>query len=965
MKIIKNQRPAFDKEKVKFLLKTWYDINTEIDELPSERDQNFHLMHHDYILKISNKKEDKKFLDFQNRVIQKIENINHIKIHPNKNGEIMFEVDNHLIRMLDYLPGKVLAKSTHTDELLLNLGQLLAEIDVKLLDFTHPAMKREFQWDLMQAESVIENNLQFVKDRNIIKYFLDQFKKIDLSIFRRSVIHNDANDYNVIVKNNKITIIDFGDMIYTATIFELAIAIAYVILDKDDPIYSAIQIIKGYQSILPLTEYEIDNLFILVAMRLCLSVSISAFQIQQEPNNKYLIISEKPAWETLYKLKEINIQLVRYIFRDAIDMLPESEFQMDFDTADIVRGEYKIIDLSIGSTELGLINNNFSDIGISNLIKDKILVGRYGETRLQYINDSFRIKVNDGYNWLTTHMGIDLFYNPGTPIFAPLDGIIHSFSNNSDKFGPTLILEHIFENRKFYTLYGHLDSIDNFDIGKSIKKGEKIAEIGSYDINGKCTPHLHFQLILDLLGYEGTFPGVVEHRYRRIWKKICPDPNIILKINNINNINNINISKEQGIDEILEFRNNHLGKSLSVSYNKPLKIVRGYMQYLYDHTGRQYLDAVNNIAHVGHQHPYVIKNLIKQAQVLNTNTRYLHENIIKYTSKLLKTVPKPLEVCFFVNSGSEANELAIRLARTYTKRDDIIVLDCAYHGNTNLLIDISPYKYSGPGGVGRKDFVHPVKTPDLFRGEFRGEDAGKLYAEEIVKVVENNDIAAFICESLPGVGGQIILPDDYLKNAYVYVRKAGGVCIADEVQVGFGRIGKYFWGFEQQGVIPDIVVIGKPIGNGHPLAAVITTKEIADAFDNGMEYFNSFGGNPVSCAVGLAVLEVIENENLQAHALKVGTYLLNRLKKIGEKYDLIGDVRGMGLYIGLELILDDQLTPAADEASYITNRMRDHGILISTDGPLHNVLKIKPPMQFTIDNADFLVDSLDKIMRED
>jgi len=477
--------------------------------------------------------------------------------------------------------------------------------------------------------------------------------------------------------------------------------------------------------------------------------------------------------------------------------------------------------------------------------------------------------------------------------------------------------------------------------------------------NGKSPPHLHFQLILDLLGYEGTFPGVVEYRYRRIWKKICPDPNIILKINNIN------ISEEQGIDEILEFRNNHLGKSLSVSYNEPLKIIRGYMQYLYDHTGRQYLDAVNNIPHVGHQHPYVIKKLIKQAQVLNTNTRYLHENIIKYTSKLLKTLPKPLEVCFFVNSGSEANELAIRLARTYTKREDIIVLDSAYHGNTNLLIDISPYKYSGPGGGGRKDFVHPVKTPDVFRGEFRGEDAGKLYAEEIVKVVENNDIAAFICESLPGVGGQIILPDNYLKNAYAYVRKTGGVCIADEVQVGFGRIGKYFWGFEQQGVIPDIVVIGKPIGNGHPLAAVITTKEIADGFNNGMEYFNSFGGNPVSCAVGLAVLDVIENENLQAHALEVGTYLLNRLTKIGKKYDLIGDVRGMGLYIGLELILDDQLTPAMDEASYITNRMRDHGILISTDGPLHNVLKIKPPMQFTIDNADFLVDSLDKIMRED
>ncbi len=959
MKIEKSSRPTFDESRVKDILENCYGITAEVEELPSYNDQNFRVLEYDYVLKIANIDEEEEFLNFQNNVIKKIENINQIGIHPNNNNELLFRFDNHLIRLLDYLPGKVLADCTYTDELLFKIGQLISTIDDELMDFSHPKINDYFHWDLMHAENLISKNMEFTKDKDILPHFLDQFKKIDLSRFRQSMIHNDANEYNIIVQNERPSIIDFGDMVHTATIFELAIAIAYIILDKDDPIHSAIQVIKGYHSIIPLTEYEIDNLLVLAATRLCVSVSMSSYQITQEPDNEYLLISQQPALKALHKLREINPQLVRYLFRDAVDMIPESllEFKITIEPAKIMQGEFEIIDLSVGSTDLGLVTD-FTDIKVE--LGDEILLGRYDETRLQYIHDAFKIKVNDGYDWRATHMGIDLFSKPGTSIYAPLDGIVHSFANNEGRFdyGPTLILEHKIDNISFWTLYGHLASINGFEIGNKIRKGEKIAEIGNYEINGNWPPHLHFQLIRDMLGYKGTFPGVVEYRYRDIWKKISPDPNLILKIQDMGSVS-------LSFDDIRAYRGKHLGGSLSVSYNRPLKIERGFMQYLYDHTGRQYLDAVNNIPHVGHNHPHVVESLIKQAQVLNTNTRYLHGNIINYTKELLKTLPKPLEVCFFVNSGSEANELAIRLARAYTQRDDVIVLDCAYHGNTNLLIDISPYKFDGPGGAGRRDFVHPVKTPDVFRGEFRAGDTGKLYAEEIANVVKNNKIAAFICESLPGVGGQIVLPKGYFVHAFAHVRDAGGVCIADEVQVGFGRIGNYFWGFEQQDVIPDIIVLGKPIGNGHPLAAVVTTKEIADAFNNGMEYFNSFGGNPVSCAVGSAVLEVVHSEQLQDHALEVGTYLLDRLSELKIKYDLIGDVRGMGLYIGVELILDEHLTPAADEANYITNRMRDHGILISTDGPLHNVLKIKPPMQFTIENADFFIDILDIIMRED
>ena len=303
----------------------------------------------------------------------------------------------------------------------------------------------------------------------------------------------------------------------------------------------------------------------------------------------------------------------------------------------------------------------------------------------------------------------------------------------------------------------------------------------------------------------------------------------------------------------------------------------------------------------------------------------------------------------------------------------MIVVDAAYHGNTTSLIEISPYKFNGPGGMGAPPYVHKVPIPDVYRGEFKRENphAGEKYAryvEESIQQIQQNqsNLAAFICESLAGCGGQIVLPENYLTEVYRYVRNVRGVCIADEVQVGFGRVGTHFWGFETQGVVPDIVTMGKPIGNGHPLAAVVTTPGIAASFNNGMEYFNTFGGNPVSCAIGLAVLDVISEEQLQANALRVGRRLMDGVRGLMEKHPLIGDVRGLGLFIGIELVLDrETLAPAKAQASYIANRMRERGILLSTDGPFHNVLKIKPPLVFTEENADFLVGRLDEILGED
>jgi 4-aminobutyrate aminotransferase-like enzyme len=416
--------------------------------------------------------------------------------------------------------------------------------------------------------------------------------------------------------------------------------------------------------------------------------------------------------------------------------------------------------------------------------------------------------------------------------------------------------------------------------------------------------------------------------------------------------------------EILNLRSKHLGPSLSVSYDEPLYIVRGEGQYLFDAKGNRYLDCVNNIQHVGHYH----LSAQQQYKKLNTNTRYLDETIVNYAKDITSTLPDGLEVCFFANSGSEANDLALRLVRQFTGNKATIVLDGAYHGNLFSLIEISPYKHNGPGGNGAPDFVYTLPIPDSFRGKYRGEDCGEKYAQEVQSAIneiqkKGKKVSTFIAEALMGCGGQLILPKGFLKRAFDLVRAAGGVCIADEIQIGFGRVGSHFWGFETDGVVPDIVTMGKSMGNGHPLSAVVTTREIADSFNNGMEYFNSFGGNPVSCAVGQAVLDVIKEEGLQENALEVGSYLLNQLKNLQNQHDLIGEVRGRGLFIGIELV-KDELVPVASEAQTIVNQMKDKELLLSTDGSDHNVIKIKPPLVFNKKNADELVKKTDETMSE-
>jgi 4-aminobutyrate aminotransferase-like enzyme/Ser/Thr protein kinase RdoA (MazF antagonist) len=766
-----------------------YGLTAAIRVLPGEYDDNFHLQAADsraFVLKMMHPAREDAFVDMQCRAFTHLAgnapDLALPRVIPTAGGELYTRVTledetSRLVWLLSYLPGMTLAETKpHTPELLGSLGRLLGEIDLALRDFAHPGAHRFLKWDLSRSNWARDylGHIAESERRALAKKFLNLFEEEAVPRFpllRRSVIYGDANDHNALVDPNSkrvVSVIDFGDMHEGFTVGEPAIAAAYAILGKDDPLAAAGSVLAGYHEILPLKEEEIAAFFPLMGARLAVSVVNSAHRKSLVPDDPYVTASEAPAWAALDRLAAIDSRTAQEYFR------------------------------------------------------------------------AVAVKV------------------------APIAGGISSDGSSAA------------------------------------------------------------------------------------------------------------LKRNLTFEEALAARKRLLGGNLSLSYEKPLKIVRGSMQHLYDETGRAYLDVYNNVPLVGHSHPRVVRAIQEQVALLNTNTRYLHDNILRYAERLTALLPDPLQVCYFVNSGSEANELALRLARTHTGHEDVVVLEHAYHGHTSTLVDISPYKFDGPGGRGRKPWVHVAPIADDYRGAYRrGEpELGKKYAAHVGEILNDckkkgQRVAAYIAETLPSVAGQIVFPANYLSEVYKFVRADGGVCIADEVQVGFGRLGTHFWGFGTQGVVPDIVVFGKPMGNAFPLAAVVTTRQIAASFANGMEFFSTFGGNPVACAAGLAVLDVLRDENLQQNALTVGTQWIRELRELQAKQPLIGDVRGSGLFLGIDLVTNREThAPATRQASYVVNRLREEGILAGTDGPHHNVIKLRPPLCFTAADAGRFTSTLGSVLEK-
>lgn len=993
-------------KEIKSLVYNNYGFTCSIRKLDGEKDLNFRLLtkaKEKFYLKIYPKKTKLSFIIFQTRLLDFLSKKDQLKIPTNILSKkrkrycsyIDTEGEKRYFRINSWIEGRLWSKvSPIKNKFRFELGKEAALITKKLKTFKSNYNDIGMQWDISNSLWTTEylNYIKGSKDKKIIKSFQVQFKN-SLSEFknlRKSFIHNDVNDNNIIVSNSlykpKINgIVDFGDSINSQIINDVAVTCVYAMMDCENPLEASTNVVKGYNSVFKLKENELEFLYIAIAMRLVISITKSSINKIHNKENSYLTISENQAIELIKKWHNINNDFATFSYREACgysahpnekkfnELAKNISFKLSNIFPNINKRGFSNVDLSVSSNwlENKLIEDNklFENKikWMQKLNNESIIAGGYLEPRILYNSNNYSKIGNNGIENRTIHLGIDLWLEKGTPIHAFIDGkVVVKTNNNSEKgYGGLVILEHKIKKLKFYSLYGHLCNVKKlkFKIGDKIRKGSKIGYLGDYHENGSWSPHLHFQLMLSLLGYKNDFPGVCYYSEKSIWASICPDPNKIFKSKNLKSSNKF--SKK----EIIKFREKYLAKNLSLSYKDPIKIVRGIGQYLIDENGRKYLDTVNNIAHVGHENTNVVNAGQKQMGILNTNTRYLHPNIIKLSLEILKKFPKKLCKIFFVNSGSEANELAIRLMKNFTSHEDIIVFEGGYHGNTNSTVEISNYKYMGLGGKGESKHVHSIPIPDSFRGKYRGEKSSEKYVDEVSKKImkiksKGKSISGMIVEPIISCGGQIELPNNFLKNAYQIIKKNKGLLVCDEIQTGFGRVGDKFWGFELHNVLPDIVTLGKPMGNGHPIGAVVCSKEIANAFDNGMEFFSSFGGNPVSCAIAISVLDELEKNKLQKNAKIVGDYIKYELIKLSKKFNIISNVRGKGLFIGFELT-SKELIPFPKKANYLVNRMKEFGILMSSDGVDKNVIKIKPPLIFSKKDADTLIYFMKKVLKED
>ncbi len=990
------------------VLKDTWDIEATLSQLDGEYDLNFLAAGaQSYILKVMRPGCTHDFIDLQCSAFEHITakelNIPVPNVVKTKTGELFTTIadetgSSRIIWLLKKIEGKTYANfKPQSVDLIHNIGKTVGALDLAWDDFDHPSLVRDFKWNLTQGDwiaghfAIISNPAR----RALIEQINQDFRavKSDLAAYPNVAIHNDVNDYNIIVDGSLTEtahvsgLIDLGDMCASPRICDLAITAAYMVLGQSDPDAVLAALVAGYHKSYPLTVSEVDLIWPLLRMRLAVSVVNSTLMALENPDDPYVIISQEPAWAFLEN-NNVNVGLLNARLRAACELPVTNAAPRILTWLNKERGSFApIMGEELSSAPMGSLSvensvtpkNPFdmplaeaAVVGLENEDNGRIWLGYYGEPRLVYTSLAFRKGPWKASDRRTVHLAIDAFAPAGATLYSPLDATVHVIENRTDHldYGGVVILRHITsDGDAFYTLYGHLNPevCEKLSIGQTLTKGDAFARLGDVTQSGGWAPHIHFQLALTTEGMGNDWPGVAGPDEMYLWGAICPNPAALM------NLPDDKVLYEP-VDKhtVLAGRQAHFGSNLKLSYTDPVMLVRGWQHHLFDEWGRPYLDAYNNVPHVGHAHPRIQAVAADQLQRMNSNTRYLHPAQTAFAKKILSKMPDPLSVCFFVNSGTEANELALRLARAKTGGKDMITPNHGYHGNTTGAIDISAYKFNAKGGIGQPDWVQLVEVADDYRGSFRRDDPHR--AEKYASLVDDaidaiskrsGKLAGFIAETFPSVGGQIIPPKGYLPAVYKRIRAAGGICISDEVQTGLGRLGDYYFGFEQQEVIPDVVVLGKPIGNGHPLGVLVTTREIADRFAEGPEYFSTFGGSTLSCRIGKEVLDIVDEEGLMKNARDMGDRLLSGLRTLQEKYEVIGDVRGRGLFIGLDLVVDrNTCAPGTQIADYIKNRMRTHRILIGSEGPFDNILKIRPPLTINAEDVDMILFIMNQVLEE-
>ncbi len=852
-------------------------------------------------------------------------------------------------RLLTWLPGTPLAEvGVRSAELHGDVGTVAGWLAAATASWRHPEPPAPHYWEFPHAATALAEALPAVADpelRAAVSRIAAEFVPLldRLAELPQGVVHHDLNAFNLLVgpgpRRRVIGVIDFGDAQLTARIADLAVLCASAMRGRPDPLRVAATIVAAYHRACPLTESEADLLYPLLAIRAA-TVAATAARLDAARQHGDPRHRSPAAAELVRVLAETPAEFGVAVFRHACGLPAVAEHVGDWLATNpivpVVSGELASVDLTVSSAVFDDVDPRdpaaVLAASVAAIEAARPVVGRYGEPRF----------TADG----TVTSGLDLFADAGLPVSAPLAGTAERCPPGVD-----LLLRHEPAGGvRFWSVYSGLST--SVTVGDGVSAGQGIGEVG---------PDSRLLVRVATVPVSGwrAVPAEVPHAEAEVWRALLPDPTPLLGVRNA--------VWRSSTERTLEARRKHLPHTHPTYFSAPITMVRARDCRFYDEHGRGYLDALNNVTLLGHGHPRLVDAAARQLRRLNTNSRFVYDVLTEYAEALTATLPDGLDVVYFLNSGSEANDLALRMARYLSGRDDVVIIDDAYHGYTTTVADVSPSRYKH---YGKPDTTHPTPVPDRYRGEYGYDDpqAGVKYARHVTDTfdrlaAEGRPPAAFLYEGLLAGGGQVVLPPGYLAPIHAEARRHGAFTIADEVQVGFGRLGEAFWGFQTQGVVPDFVTMGKAMGNGFPVSALVTTREISEAFDRTGRFFSTYGGNPVACAVGLELLRVLDEERLQHNALTVGQYLRDRLGTLADRHELIGDVRGQGFYSGVEFVLDRATKePAAAETLIVCERLKEEGVLVYPTGPAWNILKLKPPLTFTRAHADELVAALDRVL---
>ncbi|MHA7972037.1 aminotransferase [Rhizobium sp. CAU 1783] len=960
-------RPDVSEEQAAAVLKEHYGLEGTIKELGSQQDRNFRIDTGEarYVLKICRSEYATIELAAQNAAMR------HLAAQPDmaripqpvlaSGGEdILFVTINdedYQVRLLTYLEGEPLTRRKYlAPSVVAELGALTARVAQGLKDFSHPGLERQLQWDLRRAGPVALHLLKSVTDQErrdrIAKAMVAAVKRLQplAGKLRVQAIHHDITDDNVVARPDETGrlmpdgVIDFGDVITGWLVADLAVTCTSLLHHADGDPFFILPAVRAFHSRNPLNEAELKALWPLIVARAGILVASTEQQLAIDPDNEYVKGNAAHEREMFEVATSVPFTLMETAILDQV-----GQKAPPFDTGalgrllpDIDPETIHLTDLSVTSRDL--VEDNWSDPQIDWKVLARAAAGTgvastaYGEYRLSYT------RTLSERSPATFALHIDICLPATTSAVAPFAGRIV-------KDGHHLIL-----SSEAISL--HLDGLDcPLDQGAKVEAGEPIGVVAG---ESGAVGGLRLQLCRDA---DLVPPLFARPAHVSTWSWLCPSPSALIGTD-------LDAPPPQSA-ALLARRRKSFAKPQKNYYADPPQIERGWKEHMFDVTGRSYLDMVNNVTILGHGHPQLARAAGRQWSLLNTNSRFHYAAVAEFSDRLASLAPEGLDTVFLVNSGSEAVDLALRLAWARSGARNIVSLLEAYHGWTVASDAVSTSIADNPRALEtRPGWVHPVTAPNTYRGPFRGPASTADYVASVAKALDeieqaNEGLAGFICESVYGNAGGIPLPPGYLAEVYGMVRARGGVCIADEVQVGYGRLGHHFWGFDQQGVVPDIITIAKGMGNGQPLGAVITSREIADALENEGYFFSSAGGSPVSCVVGMTVLDIMRDEALQENARDTGDYLKSRLEALGQRFPLVGAVHGMGLYLGLEFVRDrETLEPAMEETAGICDRLLDLGVIMQPTGDHLNVLKIKPPLCLSRESADFFAEMLEKVLAD-